>query len=487
MSKRNFKNIEGFNQTLGRFTGKKHKALVSNVIRNNEKVKKNNRISAYDPATRQFVSGSLSEVAIALKVSPSTISKRLKKGSNMEMKDVRGFIIGKHKSDDALFKYRQDIKKEDTIIEKAQPILGGNDYLDLLKPNYELQLKEEAENKFFNTMESRFSLELNESLTMEDIEKIFNEAIQKTTQNLLPDDKIRVIIFSQNLQNPFSTPLLDKNAMTADIVMDLVGRVENYTEDFVMDESVEIVITTIRPERKKKKKKKKYKGYITEKDMGDACQIADTHYEEPAPSAHKINTSMKSSIIQIKNKDSLCVPRAIATGYYLSMSKILETAESHKNYDNAKRGRKIQENKAKELVAEYEETEGKEYDGEGFSLEDLETFEVITGLSITAIDGDNSLNIIYPDIDKGEKYKPPDNDLESIYLYLHTENGVSHCDLINNERVAGFFGRHYFCHKCKKCYEKKDCHKCKYNCKMCCKAGCPTITADKGKMKYNIK
>ena len=83
MSKRNFKNIEGFNQTLGRFTGKKHKALVSNVIRNNEKVKKNNHISAYDPATRQFVSGSLSEVAIALKVSPSTISKRLKKGSNM--------------------------------------------------------------------------------------------------------------------------------------------------------------------------------------------------------------------------------------------------------------------------------------------------------------------------------------------------------------------------------------------------------------------
>jgi hypothetical protein len=486
MSKRNYKNIEGFNQTLGRFTGKKHKAIVSNVIRNNDKVKKNNHISAYDPATRQFVSGSLTEVASALNVSPSTITKRFKKGSKMEMKDIKGFIIGKHKDNDSLFKYRQDIKKEDKIIEKAKPILGGDDYIELLKPNYELQLKEEAENKHFNTMESRFTLELSDTLTMEDIEKVFSEAIKKTTANLEGSDKIRVIIFSQNLQNPFSTPLLNKDDMNADIVMDLVGRVENYTEDFVLDESIEIVITTVKPD--KKKKKKKYKGYINKNDIKDASIIADTHYEESAPSAHKINTTMKSSIIQIKNKDSLCVPRAIATGYYLSMSKVLDNESAFKDYDNCKRGRKIQETKALELVAEYESLTEKKYDGEGFTLEDLETFEFITGLSITAIDGDNSLNIVYPDLEKGEKYKPPENDLESIYLYLHTGAGrVPHCDLINNERVAGFFGRHYFCHKCKKCYEKKDCHKCKFNCKMCCKASCPTITADKGKMKYNIQ
>ena len=402
----------------------------------------------------------------------------------MEMKDIKGFIIGRHSSNDTLFKYREDIKKEDKIIEKAQPIFGGGDYIQLLKPNFELKIKEEAENKFFETKETRYSLEISESLTIEDIHMIFEESIKKTTATLGPEDKIRVIIFSENLQNPFSTPLLNASEMNAGVVMDLVGRVENYTEDFTMDESVEIVITTIKPDRKKMKKKK-YKGHTTDKEIAEAQSIADTHYEEPAPNIHKINTTMKSSIIQIKNNDSLCVPRAIATGYYLSMSKILETDESFKDYDNAKRGRKIQENKAKELVAKYENLTDKEYDGEGFTLEDLETFEFITGLSITAIDGDQCLNIVYPYMEKGDKYKPPENDLESIYLYLHTETGIPHCDLINNERVAGFFGRHYFCHKCKKCYEKKDFHKCAFNCRMCCKSGCPTLTADK--LKYNIK
>ena len=489
MSKRNYKNIEGFNQTLSRFVGKKHKSIVSKTLRENEKVKKNNHISAYDPATQQFVSGTLTEVASALKVSPSTISSRIKKGSKREMKDIKGFIIGKHKSSDSLFNYRQAIKKEDKIIEKPKPVLEEDEgYIDLLKPNYELSIKEQAENKHFNTMETRFNLELNENLTIEDVETIFDSSIEKVSGNLEPQDKIRVIIFSENLQNPFSTPLLNKEDMNAGIVMDLVGRVENYTEEFVMDESVEIVITTVKPEKKKKKKrKKKYKGYTTPEDIKSAQNIADTHYEEPAPSAHKINTSMKSSVIQIKNKDSLCVPRAVATGYYLCMSKILNDEESYKNYDNAKRGRKIQETKAKELVEEYEELSNEKYDGEGFDIEDLFVFEEITGLSITAIDGDNSLNVVYPLMEKGDKYVPPVNDLETIYLYLHTENGVPHCDLINNERVAGFFGRHYFCHKCKKCYEKKDCHKCAFNCKMCCKSGCPTLTADKSKMKYTLK
>jgi hypothetical protein len=486
MKGRKLSNVEGFNESVNRFKGRNHRKIIGETLKNNSSIKKNNYISAYDPATRQFVSGDIKEVATALKVSSATLSKRLKVGDKMEMKDVKGFIIGRHKDIDNLLSYRNKINKEDKIKKTNNPILDGLEYVELLKPNWSVDLKEKQFNKTFGFEENRFSLSISDALNLDDLPNIFEESIKQATASLKGDDKVRVIIFNNNLQNPFSTPLMDISDMNAGVVMDLVGRVENYTEEFVFDEDVEIIITTVRNE---KKPKKKYKG-LSNNDINtnEAIEIANTEYQEPEQSIFKINTSMKKSIVQIKNTDSLCVPRAIATGYFMCMNKLNpENEEFSKNYDNAKRGRKIQEEKALELVEEYESITGVPYDGEGFSVEALEVFEEITGFSITGIDGDNSLNVSYPILESGEKYTPPTDDNETIYLYLHTENGVPHCDLINNSRVAGFFGRHYFCHKCKKCYEKKDCHKCKFSCKMCCKSGCPTLTQHKGSMKYTIQ
>ena len=132
---RNYSKVDGFDKTLSRFKGKKHKSIVSNLLRNNDKVTKNNYISAYDPATRQFVSGSLKEVSIALNVSPSTLSKRMKKGDKMEMTPVKGFIIGRHKNIDTLLKYREEVNKEDKITVKEKPILGGSGNVEILKEN----------------------------------------------------------------------------------------------------------------------------------------------------------------------------------------------------------------------------------------------------------------------------------------------------------------------------------------------------------------
>tara|TARA_R110000737_G_scaffold9316_2_gene25072 strand:+ start:99 stop:4193 length:4095 start_codon:yes stop_codon:yes gene_type:complete len=490
MVKKDFKKIEGFNQTLNRFKGKKHKSVISNTLRGNSKVKKNTHISAYDPATRQFVSGSLKEVGIALKVSPATLSKRLKSGDKAEMKDVKGFIIGRHKTAEAMIDYRNEIKKIDTIVEKAKPILDGGEYLDLLKPNYNLINGGVHTNEHFGIVENRFSLVLNDNLTLDDIAKIIDGSINSVVSaNNLKEgrDKIRFVIMDENLNNPISTPPMYVEEMTMEIVLNLIESAVESNEEFVLSDDTQIIITSINGEdiekkkqNDKKKNKKLYKGWSSNNDVDSADQIAEKVYDEDEKQ-HKLNTSFKASVIQIKNKDSLCIPRAIAVGYFMALEGI-----NSKNYDNAKRGRKIQLEKAEELVKEYEELCGKEYDGNGFALEDLEAFEFITGLSITAIDGDNSLNVVYPEIEKGGKYIPPEDNNQTIYLYLHTENDVPHCDLINNGRVAGFFGRHYFCHKCKKCYEKKDCHKCVYACKMCCKAGCPTIKEDKSKIKYHI-
>ena len=503
---RNYSKVDGFDKTLSRFKGKKHKSIVSNLLRNNDKVTKNNYISAYDPATRQFVSGSLKEVSIALNVSASTLSKRMKKGDKMEMTPVKGFVIGRHTNIDTLLKYREEVNKEDKITVKEKPILGGNDYVDLLKENVKLKNAGKHENKFYNTNESRFKLEIGEEMTIEDLYKIFEDSINQVKQadNVVAGrDKMRLVIEDASLQHgAISTAVLDAGDITPELIMNLVEGAIESNEDFIISEDTNITITTIDGtyhQEKQKKKNKKYKGLVDEDiDENEAEEIANTEYQEPQTIAdncyegenvniHKLNTSMKKSIVQIKNTDSLCVPRAIATGYFMALSKINPTDdELRKNYDNAKRGRKIQEEKATEFVSQYEELMGEMYDGNGFSVDDLEVFEDITGLSITAIDGDKMMNVVYPKLKSGDVYKPPENDDETIYLYLHTENGVPHCDLINNGRVAGFFGRHYFCHKCKKCYEKKDCHKCQYSCKMCCKSGCPTISEDKSKIKYTI-
>ena len=477
MKGRKYNQIDGFGQTLNRFSGKKHKNIVRKVLQENSQIKKNNYISAYDPATKQFFSGTLQEVSEGLNVSPATISKRLKVGNKFEMKDVKGFIIGKHKNVDKLVKYRKEIKSVDKIIEKPI-VLEGAEYLELLQPNYNLSLKETAENKHYGTNENRFQIDLSNALTIEDIATIFDEAIKSSTNGLNPLDKVRVVIQDPNLQHPISTKILSVGDLAAGNIMDVVQETVESNEEFVLGEDSEIIITTISPgdeyhakQKKKKARKQKYQGLV-EEDICAPCE----------PNAHKIDTNFKKSVVRINNTDSLCVPRAIATGWFA----VMEGLQS-KNYDNCKRGRKIQTDKANELVEEYNKENPFPYEGEGFDIDDLEYFEKITGCQITAIDGDNMLNIVYPNMEEGEEYKPPEDPDKCIYLYLSSKEGKGHCDLINHNRVAGFFGKHYFCHMCKKTYSHKDQHACKFKCKMCCKGDCPTISQDKSDIIYNIE
>lgn len=480
MVKKDYRKIKGFTDALSKFKGTKHKTSISKVLRDNSKVKKNTHISAYDPSTRQFFSGSLAEVSDALGVSSATVGKRLKSGSS-EMKDVKGFIIGRHKSAENMIDYRNVIKSEDKFIPKVSK--NNN------QGNYKIENAGSHENKVFGYAETRFSLSVNNELTIDDIGEIFQQTIDTITkQNKLEGgrDKVRLVIIDDNLSHPISTGLIDLSDVTPSMIMGLVEQVIESNEEFMVSSDTEIIITSVNGTNKDKRdkermmKKTKYKGYKSnEIDLAD--DVSQKVYGDEDKS-HTLNTSFKKSIIKIKNKDDLCVPRAIATGFFLATKGV-----DSLDYKYARMGRKIQLDKALELVAGYETLTGEKYEGGGFSVDALLVFEKLTGCQITAVDGQNSLNIAYPLMDKGCKYVPPEDESNTIYLYLNKVDGLAHCDLINNTRVAGFFGRHYFCHKCKKCYEKKDCHKCSHNCKMCCKPNCPTIMCDKSKIKYSIE
>jgi len=445
------------------------KKLVKKNIVSSNKLKKANLYAVWDPQTKQFKTGSMKQISSYLGTTPQTIAKRFKSNDATYGKDVKGFIITRYDDIEKLTDYSNAVKKYDPKIKSTTKATTKKDkeaYLKLLTPNFDLKVKNKVENAFYGTNETQYNISISDDLTFDQIEAMLSQAIENTIKrdNLQPDDKIRFILldagaFGGNTEG-FSTKMVNVSEMNASLVMDAVGKIENYIEDYSITDATQLIIVTIKPPPEiKAKLKQKYKGPPTKTDK-----------DELVINNLVVNTAMKRSCITIQNKDDLCVPRAIGVGVI-----IIENGKDSTEYDNAKRGRKIQKEKALELVAEYEILTDTKYDGSGFTISDLEAFEVITGIQITAFDGNNGLNVVYPNV-KGE-YKPPDDDTKTIYLYLF--NG--HCDLISNDRVAGFLGSHYFCHKCKKTYSHKGEHKCQFKCNMCCAGNCPSIELMKAK------
>lgn len=186
----------------------------------------------------------------------------------------------------------------------------------------------------------------------------------------------------------------------------------------------------------------------------------------------KIDTAFKKSIIVIKDKH-MQMARAIATGICRE-----EEGVKSNEYESMRKGRKRQTEEAINLMDKV----GLPYDTE-CGIEECKMFEEATNYQITIIDGDFMNEVIYPKIESGCNFIPPDSESECLYLYHN--KGEYH--LIATNRVAGFYAKDYFCHKCKKCYKKKDCHKCLYKCNMCCSSNCDTLKMHKSKITYKLK
>ena len=194
--------------------------------------------------------------------------------------------------------------------------------------------------------------------------------------------------------------------------------------------------------------------------------------EEIIMNEHKINPALKKSVIQIISDELNCL-RAIATG----ISREAYGTKSNE-YSNMRKGRNIQEVEAKKLA----DLIGIDYNTK-IEYEHIKAIEDLTGYQITIISGDYFNKVVYPKIEKGNSYIPPVNDDLCIYLWKRKKQ----YDLIATNRIAGFFAKDYFCHKCKKTYKKKDTHKCDYKCNMCCKNNCDVLSIHKSHLTYKLK
>ncbi|KAK7605181.1 hypothetical protein V9T40_007039 [Parthenolecanium corni] len=149
----------------------------------------------------------------------------------------------------------------------------------------------------------------------------------------------------------------------------------------------------------------------------------------------------KRCIVQIKNNDFLCCPRAIVTALTYHTNVILERELSENEIVSVRKGRKMQEELAHELCSYLGE-----YPVEGFSLEEIRACEEILDVQIKVVCAENFNSLIY----KGQK----ERDLK-IYLYKQG----NHFNVIT--KMSSFLGGVYYCHKCDVSYNTKSHHTCK--------------------------
>ena len=424
---------------IERFNNQGNRKLISTQLNKQTNIKDTKNFLAIDPATKQLISGNLSSISKQLGTSASVIKSRVNKGNN-QFKDIKGFQILRFNNEVDKVGFMNSFNKKDAkeIKEKAKPITSGLKYFDLLQPNFKIKDEGFTENKYWGTAEHRYSMDIQtEGLTRNQLEQIFSETALSTIkkQQLKSNDKIRIVVKDPNLKFGFvSIPLMNVKDFSVNQVFNVFEEVIESNEDYQVSGETQIIFTSV--------------------NIGNPDTMGSFDINK-----HKLNKDMKKSIIQMKNKDDLCVARAIATGICR-----IEKGVKHKDYDNCKRGRKIQEQLARELL-EFCGLEPRKLD-----IEDIKHIENCMEYQITIIDGDDYNNVIYPNI-YSKDYLPPMNDDETIYLFKHQ----GHCDLIANNRVAGFFKKDNFCHKCKKCFKMRDCHKCKFKCNICCSVKCDSM------------
>ena len=272
------------------------------------------------------------------------------------------------------------------------------------------------ENKKFKSSTNEFKVKILKKLDdNKDIYHIFQEIVKtvKKRRNLSNNDMLRIVIQNEELPKAISTKF-------------------NKVENFKLGD-LDTIINIL-----------EYRAIPIEN-----CKIVVQSVKIPAGKGRlyltKDTISRKNCIITIKNNDNICLSRSIVTALANLQPEKWNKAQL-KNGFNA--SRKLQKDEAMKLHKEAN-VEINEY---GNDLADVETFAKHLVIEINIIDSEVFNTIIYT-ANKGTEDK--------IYI-LKTRN---HFDVIKS--LTAFYDSPYYCHECKKCYTKRDKHKCPSKCLSC--------------------
>ena len=291
---------------------------------------------------------------------------------------------------------------------------------------YQLESRRKYHSKKFGMTATDHRVRFNNVLADRDLlesyeatHKIFHHLLEDVKEGMAPNDQVRFILRSEQLETPISLPFMTVERLTTERVYSVLERVIQSNQEFRLNDTVTIDIN---------------------------------HVEAPQGSGRKKRTtyniddflSEKGSVVRIKNKDDdLCLARALVVA---RAKKDNDPRYGHISNSD----RPLQREKAFDLHEAANVPLGP------CGLNEVALFQqYLTGYQIVIISGDHSNSIIYPPPSSSTDQKP------HLTLYLHN----NHFDVIN--RVPGFLGRNYFCSRCYKAYDHTTDHLCAAMCRSC--------------------
>ena len=253
---------------------------------------------------------------------------------------------------------------------------------------------------------------------------IFDHLINDVTEGMNPNDQVRFVLSSKQLQTPIAIPFCSLEELTTEKVLSHVEKVVQSNEEFRLNDTVNIDIIRVEMPRGSGRLKR------------TTLNIRD-------------HLKKKGSVITINNKDDLCLARALVT----SIARIEKDPRYNRMLNPLCT---VQRERAFDLHEAANVPLGP------CGLKEVDLFQqYLVNYQIIVVSGDQDNAIIYP---PQPRVNP--NPEKSIYLYYQ----ANHFDVIT--KLPGFLNTNYFCHACHKGYDVTTDHLCKGMCQSCRGFGC---------------
>ena len=347
---------------------------------------------------------------------------------NINEEEVLAGLYGNDDDDDLI----RSIDEEEVLAQTGRGEKRKSDDEEPLPPEqgedyYTIESSKKYYSKKFGMTATDHKVRFNDVLADFDLleshqstQKIFHHLLEDVTWDMNPNDQVRFILRSEQLDTPISIPFLPVERLTTERVFSQIERVIQSNQEFRLNDTVTIDINHVKtPEGRGKSKLKR-----------TTLNIRD-HLKE------------KKSIICINNKDDFCLARALV----VSIARI----ENDPKYKHISDSRKpLQREKALDLHVAANVPLGP------CGIDEVKLFQqYLSNYQIIIVSGDHNNSIIYPPQPPGTDEKP------IISLYLH----ANHFDVITT--LPGFLSRGYFCRRCHKSYSNTADHVCPDMCSSC--------------------
>ena len=325
---------------------------------------------------------------------------------------------------------------EDEVIEHEQTGRGKkrkaeNQNVEQEQDYYQIKPVREHHSQKFNMTAKNYGVHFNNVLHDVDLLEsrnrtygIFDRLIRDVTEGMNPNDQVRFVLSSNQLQTPIAIPFCSLEELTTEKVLSHVEKVVQSNEEFRLNTTVNIDVIRVEMPR-----------------GSGRCKRTTLNIRD--------HLKKKKTVIPIaNNKDNLCLARALA----VSIARI----EKDPRYRGMSQGNGIQRQRAIDLHEAANVPLG------ACGLREVGLFQdYLVNYQIIVVSGDQDNAIIYP-----PQPRTNPNPEKSIYLYYQ----ANHFDVIT--KLPGFLNNAYFCHRCHKGYDVTTDHLCNGMCQSCRGVGC---------------